>query len=300
MKLYYFKDPKGDFGDDLNPWLFNNLLPGKLKEQSDHLLIGVGTLLNHRIPDARRVTVFGSGHGYGQLPRITTNWNFICVRGPLTAKAMNLDENIAITDPAMLTPLYFTERFSKAYDVSYMPHCDSAQLGDWQFICNLLNINFIDPRQPFLKVFEEIQKSKLLITEAMHGAILADAFRVPWCPVKAYPHISEFKWQDWLMSVNSDAQFSYLPSIYRGDELYGFNASLKNKVKRVIVDTVLWNDSWSKPPHAKSNISTIENCADELQKIIESKRSFLSSAELLEQNTERLLEKLQSLRNVHV
>ncbi len=232
MKLYFFRDPEGNFGDDLNPWLFNHLFPNLFDEDDAELLVGVGTLLNHRIPTARRVVVFGSGHGYGDLPRITKDWTFYCVRGPGTARALKLDPGLAITDPAMLAPLFFHTNIEKISKTSYMPHCVSARLGDWQHICQLAGINFIDPRRPFLEVFTQINQTGHLITEAMHGAILADAFRVPWTPARAYPHISEFKWQDWLDSVDVRTSFSNLESVYRGDELFGLRDKFKNKIKK--------------------------------------------------------------------
>ena len=36
----------------------------------------------------------------------------------------------------------------------------------------------------------------------MHGAIVADALRIPWIPLKVMPDLLEFKWQDWCMSIN--------------------------------------------------------------------------------------------------
>ncbi len=65
MQLYYFKDRRGNFGDDLNPWLWRQLLPEVMQGSPDELFVGIGTLLNHRLPAAPLKHVFGSGHGYG-------------------------------------------------------------------------------------------------------------------------------------------------------------------------------------------------------------------------------------------
>ncbi len=57
MKLYYFIDPSGNFGDDLNPWIWDRLLPDFFDQNADTLFIGIGTLLNHRIPYAAKKIV---------------------------------------------------------------------------------------------------------------------------------------------------------------------------------------------------------------------------------------------------
>ncbi|CAM3879677.1 polysaccharide pyruvyl transferase family protein [Rheinheimera salexigens] len=290
MKLYYFKDEQGNFGDDLNPWLWDSLLPGLLNDVDDHLFVGVGTLLNHRIPVAQRTTVFGSGHGYGQLPNITSSWQFYCVRGPLTAKALGLAPTLAITDPACLVPLFYQPQHSIQYKVSFMPHCDSARLGDWAAVCKLAGMHFIDPRQPYLEVFAEIQRSALLLTEAMHGAILADSFRTPWIPVKAYSHISEYKWQDWLLSVEVDTPFQRLTPVWRGDINCNLLEKMKNQSKRTLVKTPLWRNSWSKAPPKKSHANTLVLAATELLNIAKNAKPNMSKEQVLKINQTKLLE----------
>lgn len=240
MQLYYFKDKEGNFGDDLNPWLWQQLFPDFFNDTDADLFVGVGTLLNHRIPPAPAVTVFGSGHGYGRLPASNANWTFYCVRGPLTAQALGLPAELAITDPASLVAQLYTPPVQKQYKVSFMPHCESARLGDWAKVCQQAGIHFLDPRKPFLQVFDGIRQSEILLTEAMHGAILADSFRVPWIPVKAYPHISEYKWQDWLQSVQVKAEFSAIPPIWRGDQSSDKTVRLKNILKQTMLNTPLW------------------------------------------------------------
>ena len=54
---------------------------------------------------------------------------------------------------------------------------------------------------------KEILASKYIITEAMHGAIIADIYRIPWSRFVLSTlftegaMVSEYKWMDWLYSV---------------------------------------------------------------------------------------------------
>jgi hypothetical protein len=51
VRLEYFKSPAGNFGDDLNPWLWDGLLPGLLHEGDGDVLLGVGTILENWFAD---------------------------------------------------------------------------------------------------------------------------------------------------------------------------------------------------------------------------------------------------------
>ena len=68
MKLFYYKDPGGNFGDDLNAWLWPRLIPELLDDRDDTLFVGIGSILDRRIPQEPRKIVFGTGVGYGLLP----------------------------------------------------------------------------------------------------------------------------------------------------------------------------------------------------------------------------------------
>ena len=46
MHPYYWESDHGNFGDDLNLWLWDFLLPGFRKVHPEVLLVGVGTVLN--------------------------------------------------------------------------------------------------------------------------------------------------------------------------------------------------------------------------------------------------------------
>jgi succinoglycan biosynthesis protein ExoV len=211
LKLYYFKSADGvpNFGDDLNPWLWGQLLGDYLASESDTILSGIGTLLNERFPRARRTIVFGSGVGFGSsIPRIDDTWTFSCVRGPLSAQALGLPASLAITDPALFVADFLPkETVAPRHKFSYMPHYRNAN-DHWAAVCRMLGFGYVDPRAPMEDVLAGIRGSHVLIAEAMHGAIVADALGVPWIPVRtAGVGTLEFKWRDWCESLS----LSYRP-----------------------------------------------------------------------------------------
>jgi succinoglycan biosynthesis protein ExoV len=214
MKLHYYCDPSGNFGDDLNPWLWPRLFPKPLEDCFDDqtLFIGVGTLLNHGIPATPpRKIVFGSGVGYGDLPMIGPDWRIDCVRGPLSAQALGLPADRAITDSGLLVLRCIAPNSRSPLGPALMPHHKTARTVDWRPLCNALEIRYIDPADPIETVLEAIRNSSVLITEAMHGAIVADALRVPWIPIRTHPLILDFKWQDWTASMGLEHSFEAMP-----------------------------------------------------------------------------------------
>ena len=89
-----------------------------------------------------------------------------------------------------------------------MPHHSTAHGNEWQQACKALDIHYIDPFGFDIEdITRQIADSRLLIAEAMHGAIIADTFRVPWIPVSSVPETKPFKWQDWCETIG----LSYVP-----------------------------------------------------------------------------------------
>lgn len=230
MKLFYCDVPEGNFGDDLNTYLWPKLLPDAFDglvrftpqearvvdrdDAHDTLFVGIGTLILDKVPAAPRKIVFGSGCDGVRLPPLDDQWDIQCVRGPLTAKALGLDPALAITDPAILVRLLPPAARTKTHRVSFMPHWCQAQSGAWQKVCRLAGIHFIDPRWAPLDVLQAIAASETLISEALHGAIVADALRVPWVAVSSKHHIQDFKWRDWSGSLGLSYAPVAIPAIW--------------------------------------------------------------------------------------
>ncbi|MGA7731197.1 MAG: hypothetical protein WCD37_07980 [Chloroflexia bacterium] len=206
MKLFYYRDPEGNFGDDLNAWLWPRLIPGLLDEDESTLFVGIGSILDRRIPQEPQKVVFGTGVGYGLLPVLDERWQICCVRGPLTARALGLPAHMSVTDPALLVRLVRTASAARVHSVSFVPHFRTPgraeALGvDLGELCASIGINYIDPRGNVEHVLTNIEASERVLAEAMHGAIVADALRIPWVPVQLFDQILNLKWHDWCGSL---------------------------------------------------------------------------------------------------
>ena len=274
MKPFYFKHIT-NFGDELNTWLWERLIPELLDDDAATLLIGIGTYLTSEwVPRDHRIVIFSSGAGYGPAPQIDGNWSIYCVRGPLTAKALGLDASAAVTDAGALVGRVYKGDNDKRYQVSYMPHHVSNKGGIefWRSICNELDIHYIDPHLPVDTILAAIDQSELLITEALHGAIVADALRVPWASVQTGEHILEFKWDDWCQSLelqhSANDLFASAGVTPRGaDKVDTFTAAERNAIRDQI--KVLTN-----PEHSTlSDKKVLNERIDELERRLEHFRS---------------------------
>lgn len=215
MRLYYFQSSEGNLGDDLNPWIWSRLLPEvvdsgnavpafrsqDLDAAEGPLFIGIGTLLNQNVPPAPYKVVFGAGVGYGPPPMLDERWKVYCVRGPRSAEALSIDLSKGIADPAVLLRTMDLPQVNKMYDASLMLHHESLESASWESFCEDNGVNYIEPTDTLMHVLMEIKRSRVLFTEAMHGAIVADALRVPWVPLQLHAHINALKWKDWCQSV---------------------------------------------------------------------------------------------------
>lgn len=205
MKPFYWKSHHGNFGDEMNRWLWDFLLPGFRDVHPDVLLVGVGTVLNRELlPQGGRKLVVGSGAGYGMVPDISEaeGWDLRCVRGPLTAERLGVDHGFAVIDPAvMISEMPEFQNLPKTSEAVFVPHWRSAVNGAWSLAAKAAGLTFVSPCWDDKAVVRAIAQARLVVAESMHAAILADAFRVPWIPVTTSRDVNAFKWRDWTASV---------------------------------------------------------------------------------------------------
>jgi hypothetical protein len=203
MKMLYFSGKTPNFGDALNPWLWPQIFGDVFAEDADDMFIGIGSTLWDYLPKGRRKIVFGAGYGYGGAPDVHDgSWDIRFVRGPQTAAILGIDPSLALTDAAILLRTVPLPAPGERTAVAFMPHFQSLERGNWAAVCAHAGIRLIDPRDPVEKVLSELQGTELLLTEAMHGAIVGDCLRVPWVPLLPIDAGHRMKWLDWTQSID--------------------------------------------------------------------------------------------------
>lgn len=229
MKLVVWRPAPGpdgrrvtNFGDELNRVLWPRLLGDAL---FDHvfdddprvLFLGIGSLLGWPKGDDGDRVVVGTGAMSADAavrePR-TAGWHVYGLRGPLTARAYGLDDSLAIADPGILAGRLHT-RHRHSDGTGYMPHLDQAARWSDQLraTCADIGLRYIDPRDDVDDVIDAIAQLDRLVTEAMHGAIVADSLRVPWVPVYSGLRPHRFKWTDWCTSMDLEYQPIRVPDL---------------------------------------------------------------------------------------
>jgi len=234
--LGYFKYGKGNVGDDLNAWLWPQILQHFVFENNtDNVLIGVGSILDSRFDHYKKKLVLGAGARIeSSVPQLDDTWDIKFVRGPKTQKALKKQLDVKyITDPAILIGEYFKKR-NNAQKIGFIPYFKSDHKR-WEIIAKHLGFTFISPQNSVEDFAQQLSECKFVITEAMHGAIFADAMRIPWFSVSSFTHLSEgethlFKWQDWCESMEMTFTEIKLPMLWPND----------NRVKRLIKNYIIY------------------------------------------------------------
>lgn len=289
MQLAYYKDAKGNFGDDLNPWLWDKIFPGLMNSRDDVVLVGMGTILENWFarrlaPDTRKL-VLGAGSGM-TFPLLVTDrsWTFYGVRGPLSARYLGLDAACALTDPAMCIGRW-VDAPPRRGKVGFMPHHHSLAKWDWKAVCEQAGLVYLDPRADALATLERINGLEKVLAEAMHGAIVADALRVPWVPIRINPWNYVGKWDDWASTIRLPIHFRVLPELY--DPVLG-----QGVVKRVGW-TVRAMAGRQTPVSSRHVVNFVRR---ELSRLAESDSGHLSEDAHLGEAVDRLLDAADRLR----
>jgi succinoglycan biosynthesis protein ExoV len=297
MKLSYFKDPNNsNFGDDLNAWMWPKLLHNFFDDDEDIIFVGIGSIIGKKRPDHleykphQRKVVFGAGFvsGYHDKPDLKDgSWDVFFVRGPRTAQTFELAPESAIGDSAILLRKlvdFNAPRQKKV--IGYMPHWESMGRGNWSEVCRLAGIRLIDPRLSVDEVLQELLNCELLVTEAMHGAIVGDALRIPWIAITPHEAKHREKWFDWSEALGLSFQSHYLPPSTVGE--------IKAKVRRKKLLHLVVYIAYKSPFAGWFNRYLTSVAAKKLTKITAS-ATHLSSDSAIEAATLKMEDKLKLL-----
>ena len=215
MILYNWRGHAQNFGDELNTLLWPRLLPDFFDRDETTRFLGIGSILDRRHDTAALKLVAGSGYGGYEAPAgIDASWIVHWVRGPRTARLLGLPPALGIGDPGSLLPiagLAPPPGTRPPRDTGFMPHFESAIRGAWPEAAAEAGVTLIDPRDNPAKVIAAIAACQILISESLHGVIVADALRVPWIAIEPLAPIHRPKWIDWAETLDLSIAFRTLP-----------------------------------------------------------------------------------------
>lgn len=226
MRLSYFQSRHGNIGDDLNPVLWPKVFgagffepedaapdsagPASGDPDSQRLFLGIGSIFDNRpeiVNPAAPTVVFGAGlRSARRAPANPGLFDIRFVRGPLSAHVLRKTGAMSISDPAILAPLYLPARSGEGSSrLGYVPYFMAPERLS-QEIADAIGARLISPTLPPQDFIDAIASCDLIVSEALHGAILADAYRIPWAGVRLMSgaiegRISLFKWADWMESL---------------------------------------------------------------------------------------------------
>jgi succinoglycan biosynthesis protein ExoV len=186
------------------------------------LFLGIGSVLDARHPPDRRKVVAGAGFGgYAAPASLDGTWEIYWVRGPRTAQQLGLPASFGLGDPASLLPLVHKAEpsglsgpatGSPAGPIGFMPHFESLARGAWAAAASAAGVMLIDPRAPPGPIVSQIAGCRILLSEALHGVVVADALRLPWVALAPVVPVHRAKWLDWADSLDLTIRFHAMPA----------------------------------------------------------------------------------------
>ena len=267
MKLGFYEYQTGNVGDDLNPFLWTKLIPNLVNEDQSTIFVGIGSIFDTRYDAYSKKIVFGAGaRSAEQLPKVDDTWDIKFVRGPLTSKSLQ-DRGVAanyITDPGILVSNFFLKPKTVKGKIGLIPYY-LTEHEPWHHISKLLGYTLISPTLSVEDFVLQVGECELVVTEAMHGSIIADAMRVPWIPYSSSTMLHEnqthnFKWTDWCSSMELEFEDFILPRFWSVS-----NASAFSKFKQCLRKLFVCNRIAKRVKYGKRYLSHDAVFADKIR-----------------------------------
>jgi hypothetical protein len=294
LLLYQWRGQARNFGDELNALFWPRLLPGLLDDKPDTLFLGIGSVLDARHDSTVTKVVAGAGYGgYAKPATLDGSWVIHWVRGPHTAQLLGLSPAFGLGDPAMLLPLAGLGRPNDGRSkvgrpVGFMPHFESLAHGAWAEAAALAGVDLIDPRGDPIAILAAIAECRVLVSEAMHGVIVADALRVPWVALLPLVPVHRPKWQDWGEVLGLQIEFQPGCASSLTEWLHASRLSARHWGRRVLQSAGPWLAGLGRHRFVVEAACILSAAAAAPQQ--------LSAATALDRSRTRMLEQVELLR----
>ncbi len=187
-----------NFGDDLNPWLWEALLARRVRLASKgtpHVL-GMGSILETAAPHS---LVAGSGFLRPPGSSAKVHCGVLSVRGRLSAA--HVDGPCLLGDPGVLVNVAFPAPAGDRSRIAVVPHVSELARALRSVPSG---VEVIDVRRHPLEVIRSIGACRRVLSQSLHGLIVADAYGVPnaWIAPSECMVGGRFKFDDYYSTTD--------------------------------------------------------------------------------------------------
>jgi pyruvyltransferase len=199
-----------NFGDDINPDIFG-LISGRtvrLQTARNHPhFLGMGSILEKATADS---TVIGSGFLRRPEAPFPVSARYIAVRGRLSREHIRAEGPVLLGDPMVLLDRVFKPVGRKTYPMGMVPHV--SEVSSLRRLCPQ-GVKVIDPADTPWKVIEAIASCERIMSQSLHGLIVADALDIPnlWLAPSVSMAGGDFKFLDYFSTLDS-AKLPHAPT----------------------------------------------------------------------------------------
>lgn len=190
-----------NFGDDINPGFFRRLAGLSTRfaaYRSQPHVLGAGSILEH----AGRVSVV-CGAGFLRPPArpMAMPARLVSVRGELSRRAFPQAGDVLLGDPLVLVS-EFVSRQQPQHRFGLVPHVLS--MDRWR-AWNSPRLRIIDPAASPWSVIREIADCEVVLSQSLHGLIVADALGIPnvWVAPSDDMAGGRFKFDDYFSTLDA-------------------------------------------------------------------------------------------------
>ena len=258
MKLTYYTGHP-NFGDMLNPLLARHVFGQKFDrlfdDDANHRLLFIGTIIERKAPAGCHETILGAGAGYHAGRYSLERRNVLCVRGPLTCDILGIDRGYAAIDPAILTSRYYKAGSPTSAGVLFMPHHSTHARAEAPLrgACANAGMDYVSPFDDAGAIIRKIAAARRVVTEALHGAVVAESFGVPCLPVVFGAKVLDVKWRDYAASIGAD----YRPAEIHTNIAFDGKVSFADRVKYAAFKVGFGKDKYKYLPVRKAAPSAL-------------------------------------------
>ena len=196
-----------NFGDDANPKLFQaigNIDSAKIRfeRQTKPHILGMGSILSKSNSNS---VILGSGFIEPQESENFRYLSIVSVRGMLSLQALGSSastETIQLGDPMVLVNLV-QRRPRPDIDIGLVPHESNFLTYKTRYG---KRFKVIDPREDPFNTIRSISRCKAVISQSLHGLIVADAMEIPNLWLQPTDNIigGTFKFMDYFSTVSGE------------------------------------------------------------------------------------------------